>query len=84
MRLRPGSAPDPVGELTALPRRSSWIWGEWGRRRRRFRVDLSRSRGSSSPVGTLNGEGVMERATEGKRAETWGMKFKGRACVNWL
>ena len=50
------SAPDPAGELTALPRPPSWIWGPTSKERE--------GKGGDGGEGT---EGVEERGGEGRR-----------------
>ena len=40
-----GSAPDPLGELTAFPRPPSWIWGPTSKGREGKRRGEERERG---------------------------------------
>jgi len=70
MRQNTFAAGTPLGELTALPRPPSWIWGEWGREQRERAREEKGKRGKWEGEGRERGKGEKEERGkgEGKRS----------------
>jgi len=71
-QIRFRSAPDPLRELTALPRPPNWIWGV---------LLLREGKGMRGKGREWKGEEKEERGKEGKEEGREGKEGKGEGCV---